>query len=84
MARRQPGREARGYIGKLFSAQAVRARREATLVGADSAAMTEHCVYGSLTAAWAALPPSRNARGTGLGGGVAGVAGAGAAGSGTW
>jgi hypothetical protein len=80
------GREARGYIGKLFSAQAVRGKREATLAGADSAAMTEHCVYGSLTAAWAALPPEPErpaapaSAGTAAGGAAA--PGAGAAGSG--
>jgi hypothetical protein len=79
------GREARGYIGKLFSAQAVRIKREAKPTGADDAAFAEHCQQGMLTAAWAALPPEPErpaAPATAAGVAGSGVAGSGVAGSG--
>jgi hypothetical protein len=79
------GREARGYIGKLFSAQAVRIKREAKPTGADDAAFAEHCQQGMLTAAWAALPlePERPAApATAAAAAGSGVTGSGAAGSG--
>jgi hypothetical protein len=79
------GREARGYIGKLFSAQAVRIKREAKPTGADDAAFAEHCQQGMLTAAWAALPPEPErpaAPATAAAAAGSGVTGSGAAGSG--
>lgn len=80
------GREARGYIGKLFSAQAVRIKREAKPTGADDAAFAEHCQQGMLTAAWAALPPEAErpavVAATHAAAGVAGTAAAGTAAAG--
>jgi len=51
------GREARGYLGKLDRMQVVRLKREATDDTRDSAAMTEHCVFGLMSDAMESLPP---------------------------
>jgi len=51
------GREARGYLGKLFALQAVRKKREATDADRESAAWTEHSVLNQLTDALERLPP---------------------------
>ena len=51
------GREARGYLGKLFALQAVRKKREATDADCESAAWTEHSVLNQLTDALERLPP---------------------------
>jgi len=52
------GREARGYISKFVLLQTARRKREATQAGCDSAAITEHCVFGLMTDALDSIAPA--------------------------
>jgi len=50
-------REARGCLSSLLRLQAVRKKREANDATRDSAAITEHCVFGLMTDALERAPP---------------------------